>query len=459
MSEVAELPSSHLAIRLPDGPRVPPWLLGVGFMLSRRRAFLWLRRRYGASATVRIPVIGSGVVVSDPALVKRVFQTSPDVLGYGEPNLGVVLGDGSTFALEGDEHRARRKILVPPFHGKRMRAYESIVEEETLREAATWPLGEEFATLQPFMRITLNVILRAVFGAEGREIEELREILPRLVALGSRLAIVPPIARKNLGRFSPWGRLVYERRRYDAVVGRLIDAALDDPDLEQRQDVLAMLLVARYEDGSALTRGHIADELLTLLAAGHETTATTLAWAIERLRRHPQLWRRLVAEADDDGFELREATVLEVQRTRPVIEGTSRRVVADRVDLGDWVIPRGYQVMVSIAAVHADEAIWPNADVFDPDRFVGAPPDNYAWIPFGGGTRRCVGAAFATMEMNVVLRTLLKNYQLTPTAAADERWHSRGIAFAPAKGGLAVVHPRPLRTATTPATARETVSK
>jgi cytochrome P450 family 138 len=182
---------------------------------------------------------------------------------------------------------------------------------------------------------------------------------------------------------------------------------------------------------------------VTLLAAGHETTATTLAWAVERLRRHPGLLARLAAEADAGGSELRRATILEVQRVRPVIDMAGRRVKAESLPLGEWVIPRGHSILIGIGLVHADEAVFPDAAAFNPDRFAGVRPDRYAWVPFGGGFRRCLGAAFADMEMNVVLATLLREFELIPTGERGERWHSRGVAYAPAKGGRAVVRRRP----------------
>jgi cytochrome P450 len=227
---------------------------------------------------------------------------------------------------------------------------------------------------------------------------------------------------------------------------RLIDKAEADPQLERREDILAMMLQARYDDGSRMSRAQVADQLLTLLTAGHETTATTLAWAIERLRRHPDVLRRLVTEADAGGAELREATIWEVQRVRPVIDVTGRQVRADSMQLGRWTLPKGQMVIVSIFLIHDNEELFRNARRFDPDRFLGDRPDNLSWIPFGGGTRRCIGAAFAHLEMNVVLRTLLRDFELVPTHAADERWHSRGVAYAPGKGGRAVVHRRPART-------------
>ena len=427
--------------RLPPGTRLPAVLQSFGMLIARRATTAAMRRRYGPAFSLRLPPFGRIVVVSDPALVKQLYTTQPAIAGNAEPNLGRVLGDGSIFNLDGEAHRQRRKLLTPPFHGRRLKAYEGLMAEEALREAATWPQGREIETLEPFMRITLNIILRAVFGARGKELDELRELLPRMVELGSRLALLPE-SGLLVSVVNPRGRYQALRRRYDEVVEGLIAGALADPRLEERDDVLAMLVQSRYEDGEPMSHRHVADELFTLLAAGHETTATTLAWTVERLRRHPRLLHRLVEEVDAGGSELRHATILEVQRTRPVIVATARQVKAPVMRLGEWVIPRGYGVMVSIDLVQRDESAFPHADRFDPDRFVGAAPDTYAWIPFGGGTRRCVGAAFATLEMDVVLRTLLQEFELRTTYEPGERWHSRGVAFAPAKGGRAVVHRR-----------------
>ncbi|SDZ42515.1 hypothetical protein SAMN05444365_11522 [Micromonospora pattaloongensis] len=406
-----------------------------------RRGMPRLRDRYGDAFTVDMPIFGRTVVISAPAEIKQLFQARSDLADNLDQNLGQVLGRGSLFALTGDEHRRRRKLLVPPFHGRRLAAYEAVVEEETVRELASWPEGRPFPTLPSMMRITLNVILRAVFGAEGAEFARLRELLPAMITLGSRLAVVP-VPAVDWGRWSPWGRFWAMRREYDAVVERLITTAERDDRLDERDDILAMLMQSRYHDGSPMSRSEIADELLTLLAAGHETTATTLAWAVERIRRHPTVLRDLVTEVDAGGRTLREATIVEVQRTRPVIDLVGRQVKAETFQLGRWTIPQGYAVLVSIALIHDDEALFPDARAFDPSRFVDAKPDLYQWIPFGGGTRRCVGAAFATMEMDVVLRTLLREFTVEPTTEPDERWRSRGIANAPAGGGRVIVRRR-----------------
>jgi cytochrome P450/SAM-dependent methyltransferase len=406
--------------------------------------FTALARRYGSAFTVEMPILGRAVVVSDPLLVKELFSTSSDLLErptWGPGSLGQAFGPGSTFSLAGHELLARRKVVVPPFHGKRVRSYEHLIEEEVMREIASWPEGREFETLEPMLRITLGAILRAVFGAEGPVLDQLRGLLPPAVALAARLMVAPPFVRHDLGRWSPWGRYVQYRREFDSLIDSLIAEARADPALDERTDVLALLLQARYENGKPMPDSHIADELLTLVASGHETTASALAWSVERLRRHPRLLSRLTDEVDAGGSELRQATIWEVQRTRPVLDGALRRT-KQRVRLGEWVIPPDTTVIFSIRLAHSSEETFPDAASFNPDRFVGAAPKPFAWIPFGGGVNRCVGAAFANMEMDVVLRTLLREFHFAPTDAPGERHHWRGVATAPARGGRAVVYRR-----------------
>ncbi|MGH3560563.1 MAG: cytochrome P450, partial [Mycobacterium sp.] len=361
--------------------------------------------------------------------------------GNLQPNLSRLLGSGSVFALDGADHRRRRNLLSPPFHGKSVRAYEQIVVEETLRETTGWPAGKPFATLRPMMRITLNVILRAVFGAEGAELDKLRRIIPPWVTLGSRLVVLPVPAR-TYGRFTPWGRLTEWRRQYEAILDKLIEDVRADPNFENRTDILSLLLRSSYEDGAVMSRKEIGDELLTLLAAGHETTASTLAWVFERLSRQPELLAALAAEADTDENALRRAAIREVQRTRTVIDATGRHVYAPTIELGEWVIPRGYSVIVAISEIHRNADAFPNPERFDPQRYIDGNPPTFAWIPFGGGTRRCPGSAFANMEMDVVLRTVLRHFTIEPTTKPGEKWHARGVAFTPKNGGRIVVHPR-----------------
>ncbi len=441
MSEVVTTTAAPGAVRLPPGTRLPRAVQAVGFAAARRWTMQRLARHYGSVFTLNVPMFGRVVVVTDPELARQVFTTSPEELGNIKPNLSRLFGSGSVFALEGDEHRRRRRLLAPPFHGKSMKNYESIIEEETLREIAGWPEGTSFPTLPSTMRITLNAILRAVFGADGAELDELRRLIPPWVTLGSRLAALPT-PKRNYGRYSPWGRMREWRRQYDLVLDRLIDAELADPDFAERTDVLALMLRSTYDDGSVMSRKDIGDELLTLLAAGHETTAATLAWAFERLSRHPDVLNAMVEEADSGGSELRQAAILEVQRVRTVIDFAARHVYPPVFRLGEWVIPQGDSILVCISQVHRNPDVFPDPERFDPQRYLGNKPPAFAWIPFGGGTRRCVGAAFANMEMDVVLRTVLREFTIEPTAAPGERWHSRGVAFTPKDGGRVAVRRR-----------------
>ncbi|HEV3053084.1 MAG TPA: cytochrome P450, partial [Solirubrobacteraceae bacterium] len=322
---------------LPPGPPVPKPVAAAAFLLWPHRVIGVAQRWYGDAFTVTLPIFGRSVIVSSPELVKQVFRAPPDVLAFGVGSpLGEVLGPGSLFSMDGDEHLRERRLILPAFHGERMKSYEGIIEQEARREMATWSEGEEFETLSSFMRITLGAILRAVFGAEGSDIDQLARVLPGLVTLGSKLSLFAPL-RRDLGPLSPGRRFRVLRARYDAIIERMIDARLVAGGLDERDDVMSLLMQANYDDGSSMSRTAIADELLTLLAAGHETTATSLAWAVERLRRHPWIERRLAAEADGgDANALRVATIYELQRTRPVITATGRHVLQE-FHLGEWV--------------------------------------------------------------------------------------------------------------------------
>jgi cytochrome P450 len=427
-------------VRLPPGSSLPGPIVAGAWLASRKRLLTGMQRRYGSTFGMKLPPFGQLVVLCSADLTKQLLTASPSVAGNPEPNLGNVLGPGSTFALDGPEHLRRRKLLAPPFHGRRLRAYEDLMVEETIRELETWPQGVDFASAPSFFRLTLKIILRAVIGAEGTHLDRLREVMPPLADLGARLAVSPITDR---GRsWGSWARYHRMRKEYDEVAFDLIDSVRADPNLSDREDVLAMLVQSLYDDGQSMSNQEIADELLTMLGAGHETTANTLAWAVERLTRHPEIMDRLMTEIDRGESELLSATVLEVQRTRPVIADLLRKVVAPTMDLGEWTIPQGQQIWVAVDLVHQDETVFPDAEKFDPDRFLGARPGTYSWIPFGGGTRRCIGAAFADLEMNVVLRTLFKNYELSPTYAPDEKWASRGVSWTPSRGGRVVSHRR-----------------
>jgi hypothetical protein len=427
--------------RMPPGPPLPKLVQGLIGLAAQNTGIDVLHRRYGDVFKVRLPALGDAVVVADPELARHVFRADPKVLHAGSQSpLRAVLGRHSLLAIDEDYHLSQRRLLLPPFHGERMKGYEAIIEEEAEREMATWPSNTPFRTLEPFSRITLNAIIRAVFGAQQQDADDLRRLLPAFVAQGSRLAMLPFLHR-DLGAWSPWGRFLRLRAEFDAIVDRLLARARAADDLEERGDVLALLVQARHEDDTPMHRDEIADQLLTLLAAGHETTAATLAWAVERLRRHADIVARLTREIAEGGSELRDATIKEVQRVRPTIVGTGRQAM-EPFELGEWVLPEGTLIMLAARLLH-NSARWYDEPLrFNPDRFVGTKPDTYKWIPFGGGIRRCIGAAFAHMEMDVVLRTLLSRFELAASTDRDEGWRFRGVAFAPRRGGVAVVRPR-----------------
>lgn len=430
-------------IKLPPAPpRIfPKALQGIAFFAARRWATEQLARRYGGAFRLDVPVFGRLVVVVHPELAKQVYSNRTDDLGVIQPNLSRLLGSGSVFGLDGADHRRRRKLLAQPFHVSNMKNYEQIVERETRREIDTWPEGKAFATLPPMKRITLNVILRAVFGAEGDDFDELRQVIVPWAKLGARLSTLPMPAR-TYGRYTPWGRLAQWRRKYDAIIDRVIDKAQAATELEGRNDILSLMLRSSYDDGSAMSREDIRDDLLTLLVAGHETTATTLAWVFERLSRHPEVLAALVEEADTDENELRHAAIYEVQRTRSVIDFSGRRVRAPVFELGDYAIPQGYSIVVSLSQCHANSEAFPDPGRFDPQRYIAGRPSPFAWIPFGGGTRRCAGAPFAKMEMNVVLRTVLRHLTIESTTAPAEKLRAGGLGFLPKDGGRVVVRRR-----------------
>jgi cytochrome P450 len=425
--------------RLPDGPKTPQLLNGIAFLVARNALIRRLQRRYGDAFTMRMPGFGQMVLVTRPDLVKQVYTAKPDVLHAGKNPLGEILGPGSLFSMDEDRHLSERRMLLPPFHGERMRSYEAIIEEEANSAMAAWPEGVEFAS---FQTITLRIILRTVFGAEGRELAELQKLLPPMTTIGQRLVTVP-FLRRDWGRRSPGGRWKRMHAVYRRLVDKLIDDHLADPELDERIDILAMILRAQLAEGDEVDHSDVADELLTLLVAGHETTASALAWSVERLRRHPEVLRRLEEEARGEENALRLATAEEVLRVRPVINATARLVIKPFA-LGEWLMPPGSRVVTGIASLHHDRRFHERAERFEPDRYVGRKPDTYAWIPFGGGVRRCLGAAFAQFEIDIVLRSLLRNFELRATSEPGERESFRGVAFAPSKGGAAVVRRRAL---------------
>ena len=421
---------------------------------QRQRPYIErLRQRYGDVVTMRLLGVGPLVAVGDPALIKQVFTADPAVLVAGAQSpLRRILGEHSLLALDGDRHLAQRRLLLPSFKGDRVAAYESLIERITLEELASWPQNTPFPVAESMQRITLQAILEAVFGATGPELRVLERLMPPFTALGSSLAHLPMLHRDIAGR-TRWAKFLRLRQETHAVLDTLIEVARADADLESRSDVLAAMLQATHEDGAPMTKAEIRDQLVTMLAAGHETTAHTLSWAMERLSRNPAVVAALADEVDAGGRELRDATIKEVQRQRPVIV-LAGRYTTQHYELGGYRLPPSTLIGACAMLTHFDPQLFPDPNRFMPERFLTAAPGTYEWIPFGGGLRRCIGATFAHLEMDVVLRVILEQFAIQATADPDERWTFRGVAWAPAAGGVVTVKRRRSAVRLTPGSTR-----
>ena len=397
------------------------------------------RRRYGDTFTVKLPGPGRTVFISDPESIKALFKADRINTIASRRNLVLapLLGDGSLLLIDGDLHLSRRKLMLPPFHGERMRAYERVMEKATERRLASWPSGEPFPLHPSMQEITLEVIMRAVFGVSGERRERLRELLLSILAatrsplaLGLNLPVV-----RNLGRLGRVSRAVAETNRllFAEIAERRADA-----ELSRREDILSMLIAARDESGEGMSDRELRDQLLTLLMAGHETTATALAWSFDLLFRHPESLERLSAELETDEHDYLDAVIAEALRLRPVVPFVGRDL--ERASsLAGYELPAGTTVMPSIYLAHTREATFPEPYAFHPERFLEGQPDTYSWIPFGGGTRRCLGASFAQVEMRVVLRTILRAVELKPATEAAEEIVRRNVTLSPRHGTPAVV--------------------
>jgi cytochrome P450 family 135 len=415
---------------LPPHPPLPGWLQAVALSLAPVRFLRACRRRYGGAVRLS-PLFDSGfVMVFDRDLIEQVFRAPPDRLHSGELKMALapLLGRSSVVVLDGEEHLRKRRLLLPAFHGELMRAYEAVMREATDRAIDSWPVGKPFALLPSMRSLTLEVIARAVFGVEpGPRQEQLKDRVRAMVDPAALAAPSPTRWRAVMlamtGRFGSVDR--YRLTRIRALADELIYDEIAQrrkaPNLQQRQDVLSQLLLARDDDGRGMSDEELRGELVTLLLAGHETTAISLGWAFELLLRHPAELNRLEAELARGEADYLNAVIKEVLRLRPVITGVSRVVGQAPFVLGDHVLPAGTELRSSISAVHRGDR-YPNPDAFRPERFLAADsPDIYTWLPFGGGTRRCLGASFATFEMSVVIRRVLERTRLLPMGRRPER--------------------------------------
>ena len=444
---------------LPPGPSLPSFFQTALWVRRPTEFMQYCRRKYGPTFTVRLPPRAI-VFYSEPAAIKQIFAARGDEMHAGEFNqvLGPVVGKSSVLLLDEGEHMRQRKLLLPAFHGERMRVYASAMQSIAASDLATWQAGVPFS-LHPHMQaVTLDIILRTVFGAdEGNQFEELRGALKKLLSRGELPVSVPILsflsARPERETTLPWRWLLADRDRADALIYAQIAARRADPGAKGRTDVLAMLLEARDADGEPMTDSELRDELVTALAAGHETTATALCWAFERILSTPRVHERLVQEIDSastDGvprleqvvrLEYLDAVLRETLRLRPIIPLVGR-VLTEPATIGGVALDRGTAVAACIYLAHRNPDSYRDPDEFLPERFLGVKEDPNAWLPFGGGIRRCLGAAFAFYEMKIVTATVLAAMKLSLAQTPPARIVRRAITFSPEHGTRVVAEPR-----------------
>lgn len=437
-----EAPTTDVIKGLPPGPNMPQTIQSVGFLVRNIPMMRRARAKYGEMFRIKLMTFPNFVIISDPALIKQVLTEKPDVLhaGTGSP-LGAVLGANSLLAIDEDFHLRQRRIMLPAFHGDRMRDYGPTIAEITDAEMDTWPVGEQFATLEPMQRITLRVILKTIFGAHDESLDRLEYVIPKMVEIGTQVVLLR-FMQRDLGPRSPWGKFVRLRDEAEAVMLSLIDEARRDPNLSERSDVMSLLVQATHEDGSPMSEREIMDQLVTMMIAGHETTASTLAWAVERLTRNPRVLDKLTASIRAGETEYLNAVFDETLRARPTVSLAVRSVQKESYVLGGYELPRETRIGCNPALTHYDPNLFADPNEFRPERFLEERPSNYAYIPFGGGVRRCIGAAFARMEFNTVMTQMLNRFDFETTDAKSENWGFRSITFAPGDEGLVTLKPR-----------------
>ena len=406
-----------------------------------------LHRRHGDMFTVQIANEGTWVFLAHPDAVKQVFTGDPRLLHAGEANriLLPLLGHHSVLMLDDAAHMRQRKLLLPPFHGERMRRYQEAMAEAAREEIERWPLHEPYAVRDATQRITLEVIMRTVFGVQDdRRRARLMEILGHVLEWGG-----DPKRMAVLALFGP--RHGLSQRMFDKVRGPADELIYEEirerrgaPDLEQREDILSMLIAARDEDGGSMSDEELRDELMTLLVAGHETTASSIAWAVERLVRHPAALARMREEAEAGGSEFADAVCKETLRLRPILSLVVRRL-KEPMEIGGRLLPAGATVAPCIYLVHRRPEVYPDPLAFRPERFLDEAAGTYTWFPFGGGVRRCLGASFALMEMRIVLQELVTGLELRASNPEPERFVRRAITNAPRRGGEVVAERRVAR--------------
>jgi cytochrome P450 len=425
---------------LPPGPSAPSVVQTLAWW-NRPLAYLERNRaRFGNRFTIRLLGIPPFVMLADPAQIKEVFTAPADVLhpGEGANILEPVVGKNSVILLDEGPHLSQRKLMLPAFHGEKMEKLSGLIAEVTEREVDSWPRDTPLALHRRLQALTLEVILRAVFGLDtGPRLEAIRTRLTEVLDIGAKpLSLIPQLQRAPLG-IGPWGRFDRLIAETDGLIYELIEERRGAG--EERDDVLSMLLEARHEDGSPMSDIELRDELMTMLVAGHETTASALAWAFERIARAPGVAERLTEEAGSDDDAYLTATIHEALRRRPVIPNAAPRLVKKPVAIGGWDYPTDVLLVASAYLVQHDPEIYPDPYEFRPERFLDESPGTYTWIPFGGGRRRCLGASFAQLEMKLVLKAVFAGNSIQPVEREMESPRRRAITISPRAGGTVVL--------------------
>ncbi|GAC1439108.1 MAG: cytochrome P450 [Solirubrobacteraceae bacterium] len=428
---------------LPPGPRAPGVVQSYRWALQPTQLMERCAEQFGDTFTVRLaPGRRDLVFLSHPQDIKTLFTTDPEIAPSGTANspIAPLLGPNSVLTLTGPRHLRQRKLLLGPFHGDRMQAYGAVIAETTRAELAGWPRGAVLELHLAMQRITLDVILRAVFGVADARMDPLRRALETLLRSGAR-GVLLQFARFVVGLgLSP--RLRRQIERVDGLIHEEIRLRRAEHE-RGGQDILSLLIGARDEHGGALSDAELRDELVTLLVAGHETTATALAWGFERLIRTPDVLRRLRGELDRGEEGYLDAVTSETLRLRPVVPNVVRQLRAP-VAIRGHELPAGVRAVPCIYLTHRRADLYEDPLVFRPERFLAEAPQTYSWIPFGGGIRRCIGASFATFEIKTVMRVVLAECELSlPAGERDsEAARRRSVTLAPANGARALVRAR-----------------
>lgn len=430
----------HVYGSLPPGPRAPASVNTARLVQRPLESLLGWRSRYGDFFTVPLLVFGVGVYVSDPSAIREMLTGEQSDLHAGEANapLSAVLGERSVLTLDGREHLRQRKLLLPPFQGSAVQNFRTVIRQVAEADIGRWREGERFVMRERMRALTFEVIARAVFGVTDKDrIKRLRSTLVSVLDMQAVLFLADTL-RRDLGRFSPWGQFQRRLRAADALIYEEISLRRSAPDLEDRSDVLSLLLRARDEDGHPMTDVELRDELMTMLLAGHETTATGLAFAFDLLLRNHRVLGRLREELTAGSDTYLDAVVTETLRLRPVIDANARTLTKPRT-IGGWDLPAGIRVYPAIAVVHLRDDLYPQPHEFRPERFIDSDAESYAWLPFGGGIRRCIGASLAQAEMAEVIRAVVSCVDLQPTRPDPESVVMRGITLVPKHGTPVVV--------------------